>query len=347
MVYLLISPRREVLIGHLNQPSTSFQIKSFRAQFNFTVTSLSVLFQSSSCIMNETDPLYSSLIVNCVFNAFSTYTAIMLNILTIHAIRKTSSLPKPLKTLLLSLAVSDLGVGFLVQPLYIEWMLNPSHSVYSIGGPLNIIADTHVYASLFGVVVISIDRFLAIHLHLRYQELVTHKRVVAVVISIWVFSAFLSSTRLWTIEIVTHIKIIVQGLCFLCTATVYCKIYFTVRRHINQIQVLQIQVAQLNNQVESAVRQKKSAISMFYVYLMFLVCYLPEYFALVVRLCSAPTAHLNNVSSKHIWLYLWSLKLLNSSLNPVIYCWKMRNIRHAILGILRNIFLSFSNASQN
>ena len=346
MVYLLISPRWEVLIGHLNQPSTSFQIKSFRAQFNFTVRSLSVLFQSSSCIMNETDPLYSSLIVNCVFNAFSAYTAIMCNILTIHAIRKTLSLPKPLKTLLLSLAVSDLGVGFLVQPLYIEWMLNPSHSVYSMGGPLNIIADTHVYASFFGVVVISIDRFLAIHLHLRYQELVTHKRVVAVVISIWVFSAFLSSTRLWTIKIVWHIKIIVQGLCFLCTATVYCKIYFTVRRHINQMQVLQMQVAQ-NSQMESAVRQKKSAISMFYVYLVFLVCYLPEYFFLVVRLYSALTAYLNDMSSMHILLYLWSLKLLNSSLNPVIYCWKMRNIRNAILGILRNIFLSFSNASQN
>ena len=38
MVYLLISPRREVLIKHLNQPFTSFHIKPFRAQFNFTVS---------------------------------------------------------------------------------------------------------------------------------------------------------------------------------------------------------------------------------------------------------------------------------------------------------------------
>ena len=59
----------------------------------------------------------SSLIVNSVFNAFLSHTAIMLNIITIYALRKTSSLPKPLKTLLLSLAVSDLGVGLLVQPL--------------------------------------------------------------------------------------------------------------------------------------------------------------------------------------------------------------------------------------
>ncbi|CAH3132441.1 unnamed protein product, partial [Porites lobata] len=50
----------------------------------------------------------SSLLVNCVFNVFLSYTATMLNIITIRALRKTSSLPKNLKTLLLSLAVSDL-----------------------------------------------------------------------------------------------------------------------------------------------------------------------------------------------------------------------------------------------
>ena len=50
---------------------------------------------------------------------FLCYTTIMLNSATIHAIRKTSSLPKTVKTLLLSLAVSDLGVGLLVQPLFV------------------------------------------------------------------------------------------------------------------------------------------------------------------------------------------------------------------------------------
>ena len=48
-------------------------------------------------------------------------------------------------------------------------------------------------ASFFGVVAVSVDRFLAIHLHLRYQELVTHKRVVTVVISIWLLSVFFPS----------------------------------------------------------------------------------------------------------------------------------------------------------
>ena len=44
---------------------------------------------------------------------------------------------------------------------------------------------------------VSVDRFLAVHLHLRYQELVTHKRVVALVISVWTSSAFISLMSLW------------------------------------------------------------------------------------------------------------------------------------------------------
>ena len=52
-------------------------------------------------------------------------------------------------------------------------------------------------ASFLGVVALSVDRFLAIHLHLRYQELVTHKRVVTVVILIRAFSVFRSLLVLW------------------------------------------------------------------------------------------------------------------------------------------------------
>ena len=283
--------------------------------------------------MTETDPFHSSIIVNCVFNAFSAYTAIMLNILTIHAIRKTSSLPKPLKTLLLSLAVSDLGVGLLAQPLYIALMVNPT-------GPTDIVITFNVvqfifsFASFFSVVAISVDRFLAVHLHLRYRELVTRWRVVAVVISIWTLSVFHSYIAEFTSnQLVNVIKLVVLGLCFIITAIVNCKIYFTVRRHSGQIQVLQIQVAQ-NNQIESAIRQKKSSIGTLYIYLVFLVCSLPSYCAAVAFLISPPKTAL----TKMLNFYALTLLFLNSSLNPVIYGWKMRPIRLAMIKVLRKLF---------
>ena len=102
--------------------------------------------------------------------------------------------------MLLSLAVSDLGVGLLVQPLYIAHLAmeleqntekNPAHHSNFMYKTVLILGTLFSFASFFGVTALSADRFLAIHLHLRYQELVTHKRVVAVVISVWAFSAAL------------------------------------------------------------------------------------------------------------------------------------------------------------
>ena len=141
-----------------------------------------------------------ALVANCVFNSFLSYTNIFLNIITIHAIRKTALLPKPLRTLLLSLAASDVGVGLLVQPLYISTLVSRLNQkridCISYKG-LYVVINFFCISSLLNVVTISVDRFLAVHLHLRYQELVTHRRVIAAVISIWLFSAIISSSVFW------------------------------------------------------------------------------------------------------------------------------------------------------
>ena len=242
--------------------------------------------------------------------------------------RKTSSLPKTLKTLLLSLAVSDLGVGLLVQPLDIARMINPTSSTIA----LHIITPLFVNVSLLLVVAISVDRFLAIYLHLRYQELVTHKRVVAVVILICTLSVLFTLLSFY-LKPFDEVMVVIFGFCFIITGITFSRIYFTARHHENQIQVLQRQVAQ-NSQIESAARKRKSAISMFYVYLVFLVCHLPAYCATVALLIQSPPS----TALDGVYLYSWTLVFLNSSLNPVIYGWKMRHIRHAMIDVLRNLF---------
>ena len=149
------------------------------------------LLQLFSTQISEYEELQSTCIATCVLNSSLCYSAVMLNCVAIYAIRKTSSLPKTLKTLLLSLSVSDVGVGLLGQPFYISllamWLQQnvPGCNMYK---GLLMVSGLFCLASFFGVVALSVDRFLAIHLHLRYQELVTHKRVVAVVILIWVLS---------------------------------------------------------------------------------------------------------------------------------------------------------------
>ncbi|XP_078360799.1 histamine H2 receptor-like [Oculina patagonica] len=290
---------------------------------------------------NTEDDLYSSYIVNCVLNAFLSITAVLFNCATIHAIRKTSSLPKPLKTLLLSLAVSDLGVGLLVEPFYfgllVKWLQRNSSTGDTCTAFL-FIMGLFSAASYFGVVALSVDRFLAIHLHLRYQDVVTERRVVAVAIAIWVLSAILSFVRLWiTTNMFLVFFVVISFLCFFTTTFLYFKIYRAVRRHRNQIHSLQVQVAQNGEMTANAASIRKSAVGAFYVYLVFFLCYFPQGCRLIVIIVTG----LNNVT-KGFSLYSRTLLFLNSSLNPIVYCWKMRHIRHAIVDILRNIFSSHS-----
>ena len=116
----------------------------------------------------------------------------MLNILTIQALRKTPSLAKTLKTLLLSLVVSHLGVGLLVQPMYVAILVmkiqqnTESIAYVTVYKAFLIPPKILVLASHFGVISLTVDRFLAIHFHLRYQELVTHKRVVFSCVRLWI-----------------------------------------------------------------------------------------------------------------------------------------------------------------
>ncbi|CAH3127970.1 unnamed protein product [Porites lobata] len=273
------------------------------------------------------------------FNAFLSFTAIVLNIITMQALRKTSSLPKTLKTLLLSLAVSDLGVGLLVQPLYVAILVmeikqNTNSAAYhTVKKALLIQGRTLVFASHFGVFGLAVDRFLAIQLHLRYQELVTHKRVVAVVISVWVFSASISILReLHDIDVMRTVILVV---CVVTTGLLYCKIYASVRHHTNQIHALQVQQATENEDMANAARLKKSSLATFYVYFVYLVCYLPT-FCVVFAKTTGETPLLS-----HLLYFTLTLVFLNSSLNPLIYCWKMRHIRQTVMDILRNIFAIF------
>jgi len=132
--------------------------------------------------VSEVENLRWSNLVNLMFNNFLSYTAITLNFITIHAIRKTSSLPNTLISLLLNLAVTDVGIGLIVQPSYtsllVKWLQNSDDCNFK--GAFVMISSTFCLASFLGVVAVSTDRFLAIHLHLRYQELVTPKRVISI-----------------------------------------------------------------------------------------------------------------------------------------------------------------------
>ena len=287
-------------------------------------------------ISTELKDLRSTFIANCIFNNFLTHTSIILNIVTIYAIHKTSAIAKTLKTLLLSLACSDVAVGLFSQPIYtfflVKWLQleNINCNTYQV---INISGYLFSTASFLGVVAVGVDRFLAVHLHLRYQELVTHKRVVVVVIGKWLCSAFVSSIALWGLLSTRNIiESVVAAFGFIVTFVLNIRTYFIVRRHKNQIHSMQVQEVAHSDEIKNLIVLIKTAVSIFYVYLVLLICYLPSSICMAVI-----QIYGSSIALKQFFLYSVTLVFLNSSLNPVIYCWKMRHVRHAIMDILRKM----------
>ena len=268
-------------------------------------------------------------------NSFTSYAAVMLNIVAIIALRKTPSLRKPLKILLLSISVSDLCVGLLVQPLNVALhvidkrnpIVAPLVRVHTISGTF------FCTATLLGVCAVSVDRFLTIHLQPRYQEIVTHRRVAAVVISIWVLSAVLSlpRTRTHSEKAILAIIVFITLGCLVAIAIIYVKLYVVLKHHIMQDQARNINLdSQTTVAIEDTARQKKCTVAIFYLYLTLLICYLPNTCIVLMIVVDASFPY-------EIIHFSDALVYLNSCLDPLIYCWKMRQVRLAARNILRNI----------
>lgn len=286
----------------------------------------------------------STIITNIVFNGCLCYSTIMFNILTIHALRKTSALSNTLKTLLLSLAVSDLGIGLLGQPLYIAILAKmlrcSSTHLPILVGFADFVLNILFLSSFFSIMALSVDRFLAIQKPLRYEEIVTKKRVNILVITIWLFSVFLvlcATVLVFAISrnIVSVLFLIIESLCFIVTAWTSYNIYLTARHHNMQIQAQTQQASQNNNMVIA--NRRKSTQSTLFIYVVFWACYLPQFVILIAQLFAQAR---QSATVNELFVFSSTLVLLNSSLSPVIYCWKMRNVRCTIMNILQNIFRS-------
>ena len=132
------------------------------------------------------------------------------------------------------------------------------------------------------------------------------------------------------IRILAYILATIYIVCYIATGLFYCKICAVIRHHANQMHTLQ-QSAQ-NEDVANVARLRKTAVATFYVYLVFLVCYLPTLCIGVARI-RGKTPLVSLLAE-----FSYTFVFLNSSLNPLIYCWKMRNIRQAVKNILGSIF---------
>ena len=273
-----------------------------------------------------------------VINIFLSITAILGNTLILAALHKESYIHPPSKLLLRSLATTDLCVGLISEPLHIIYemaLVNGRWNICRYSFVSSFIAGYILGAvSLLILTAISVDRLLALLLGLGYRQAVTLKRTYVIVIAFWVFSTVATTLFLLNYLITLWCSYIVISLCLVTSTFSYSKIFHSLRQHQNQVQDLVHQERLSQTSPLNKARYRKAVNSALWLQLALLVCYLPH------GVVTALWTNTNQLSSSVFFANQCTktLAFLNSSLNPILYCWKMVDVRQAVKDTIRQLF---------
>jgi len=276
------------------------------------------------------------------FNVFLSITAVLGNILILVALRKVSSLHPPTKLLFRCLATTDLCVGLITGPLSVVYSMSLANEQLNLCryayASFVIVSYTLCSVSLLTMSAVGVDRLLALLLGLRYRQVVTLKRTYFIVANFWIMSVAASISFLRNYHVTLWYGYIVLPLCLVTSIASYTKIFLKLRHHQIQVQghAQQEQPGQINRlNIE---RYRKAVSSALWVQCTLVACYLP--YGIVRALFN----YGKSSSSSFLLLGLAiSLIYLNSSLNPILYCWKISEVKQAVKETIREAICCLSS----
>ena len=287
-----------------------------------------------------------------VLNVFLAVPATFGNAVTILLIWKTPSLQYPSNVLISLLACSDFFVGTIVHPTFVVAYVALLRKEITKHCITLLVSD--VFAWIFGsasfltLTLISLDKYIALYYSLRYKDIVTTKRVFSAVAVSWTLcSIFAPFILAYVRKINVAVLFILPIFLFLIGVNSWCyyKIMRVVRQHHVQINVQarafnhvapspeQVVPGQNSFQMSGYMKSLKTA---FYIAGAFVLCYIP-----LASFLSLLKFSPQNAISKHaissILIVAETVVYLNSSLNPVIYFWRVKKLRQAAVHQLRKI----------
>ena len=280
------------------------------------------------------------LICLSVINSFLSITAVMGNILILVALHKESSLHAPSKLLFRTLATTDLCVGIIVQPLVVTAWISLVNKRWNTCRYTNVASHITGYilcsVSLYTLTAISVDRLLAMLLGLRYRQVVTLKRTYVIITVFWVLGVTGAVMHFWNDLITVWYGYIGISLCLVTSIFSYGRIFFALRHQKAQIQNHPHQGQPSQIVPLNIARYSKTVSSALSVQLALVVCYLPQGIVQALTAQREPTLSIFLAGE-----FTATLVFLNSSLNPILYCWKIREVRQSVKETVRELCCSF------
>lgn len=293
---------------------------------------------------NFTEDLYRNEVAVTIVISIAVFPTVFLNALVIFAV----SIKRPLQTnnniLLACMAVTDLLTGLIVQPMAVAL------EVLKILGASPFCTLEKIYsvtlagigfASIDHLVLISVERYIAIKYSLRYTDIVTRKWLKNGILLAWAFAGLVTilETTLTLVDTKTEIFLTsllvvnavytiigISYIAVICYTSAY--IFFQTRRHKKRIQHEQVTY----EDAKRARKDSRSANTLAFILLVLVLTNVPS-LILMLSYFSGSASIEPNVRSI-LWKWAVTFSLCKSFLNPIIYCWRVKKMQRAFFEIL-------------
>lgn len=321
---------------------------------NSTETPLSGTIPSE-CVMynflggkldDTTTEAYAVLVFIIVASIASCPFTILLNVLVIVAVKTKHRLKTNSNIVLGCLAVTDGLMGVVAQPMF----ANAATRILTLQGDTSkeyCFLSDHLTrnvsrllcaASVFNLVLMTVERYFAIKHSFAYTTMVTKARIFASSAAAWITAVVVTIPSLINHnEIYLTINNIILAVCLATITFCQAVIYVETRRHEKQIAAQQISLAAR----QKFLKEKKALKITTIVISILLLSYSPIFVVRILLLKST----IAGVNIAYISFYIASFVThLNSLMNPVIYCVRIRQFRVAFIEIL--LRKSYTQAEQ-
>ena len=282
----------------------------------------------------------SSSISLAALYGISSLPAVLGNAAFLWVVYKSRTIRTASNLLLSSLALADLLVGLVIDPVWIvRCVLTPR----PFNHPLKIAIDTlwiqTSVTTTFSLCVVSLDRYIAVRSALTYTQIVTYKRCYLAISFVWIASIAFGLSRvmvtnptnlptLWMcVTIITILlPMILIMFCYYC-------IFVQARKQSRKIEIVNIQIqgAQL---VADAVRNRKIAKTVGFIIALFLISWFPSLVTSFLYMTVSDNCMKKNM--RLVWLWVELVAFASSGVNPWLYSLRNNKFREEMKRVLRN-----------
>ena len=276
---------------------------------------------------------YSILVFDIILLAATCPFTILLNVLTMIAVKIKARLQSMSNIALACLATTDAMVGILAQPVYIFLLIitlqgDTDSNACTVQNVSRYLMNFFCFSSIAHLVLLFVDRYMAINQSYTYDQTVTKARVLMASAIAWIFTAVVYILLFIDLNLFLKIQSSILVV-FMVSITIFTfVVYREARRHERQIAAQQVSVEARERFLKE---QRALKLTITIVIVVFL-----NYFPIInFRIIKAfLKGRLSTDTIYAVYLTAGSLILANSFVNPLIYSLRLRQFRVAFIEIL-------------